>query len=83
MSNIHYSGSNPDLQTLTTSQPGTMTVSFQFLPGETLTQLSTGTGPFNTSYSGSISVTIVPEPGTLALAGIGGVSVLMFRRWKK
>jgi hypothetical protein len=83
LSNISYTGPNPDLQTLVADQPGTLDVSFQFTPGENLTSLSTGTGPYTTSYSGSVSVTPVPEPATLALAGLGGLSVLLFRRQRK
>lgn len=82
LSNISYSGSNPDLQTLKANQPGILDVSFQFLPGETLTQLSTGTGPYTTSFSGSI-ITAVPEPTSIALAGLGGLTLLLFRRQRK
>jgi len=78
VSNISYSGSNPDLQFLVAHQPGSMDVSFQFPTSSTLTELSTGTGPYLTSYSGSISV--VPEPSTLALAGLGGLALLLRRR---
>jgi hypothetical protein len=78
VSNIHYSGSNPDLQYLVANQPGSMDVSFQFPTTETLTQLSSGTGPYMTSYNGSISV--VPEPSTLALTGLGGLFLLRLRR---
>ena len=82
LSNVSYSGSNPDLQTLKANQPGIVDVSFQFLPGETLTQLSTGTGPYTTSFSGTIT-TAVPEPASIALAGLGGLTLLLFRRQRK
>jgi PEP-CTERM motif len=82
LSNVSYSGSNPDLQTLQANQPGIVDVSFQFAPGETLTQLSTGTGPYTTSFSGSIT-TAVPEPASIALAGVGGLTLLLFRRRRK
>jgi len=78
LTGVTYSGSNPDLKTLKTEQPGTLDLSFQFSPGETLSQLSTGTGPYVTSYSGSLSV--VPEPSTLALTGLGGLALLHLRR---
>ncbi len=82
LSNVSYSGSNADLQTLQANQPGILDVSFQFAPGETLTQLSTGTGPYSTSFSGSVT-TAVPEPTTLAMAGLGGLTLLLFRRQRK
>jgi PEP-CTERM motif len=80
LTGVNYSGSNPDLELLKGEEPGTVDLSFQFSPGETLTQLSTGSGPFVTSYSGSISV--VPEPSTLALTGLGGLVLLQLRRRK-
>jgi hypothetical protein len=82
LSNVSYSGSNPDLQALKANQPGILDVSFQFAPGETLTQLSTGTGPYTTSFSGTIT-TAVPEPASIALAGLGGLTLLLFRRQRK
>lgn len=78
LTGVTYSGSNPDLQLLRAEQPGTLDLSFQFSPGKTLTQLSTGTGPYVTSYSGSLVV--VPEPSTLALAALGGLVLLRLRR---
>jgi len=82
LSDVSYSGPNPDLQTLKANQPGILDVSFQFVPGDTLTQLSTGTGPYSTSFSGSIT-TAVPEPASIALAGLGGLTLLLFRRQRK
>jgi len=78
VSDIVYTGSNPDLQYLAANQPGSLDVSFQFSTPETLTQLSEGTGPYTTSFSGSISV--VPEPSTLALVGLGTGMLLLRRR---
>lgn len=80
LTNVIYTGLNPDLQYLTVNQPGTLTLSFQFDLGKTLSQLSTGSGPYDTSFSGSITVT--PEPGTLTLAGLGGLALLLLRRRK-
>lgn len=80
LTGVTYSGSNPDLELVKAEQPGTVDLSFQFSPGMTLTQLSTGTGPYLTSYSGSLSV--VPEPSTLALTGLGGLVLLHLRRRK-
>jgi len=78
LTSVVYSGTNPDLQFLALKQPGTLDLTFQFLPGMSLTDLSTGTGPYTTSYSGSISV--VPEPSVLALAALGALSLLYSRR---
>lgn len=76
-----YSGSNPDLQLLA-NKSGTIDASFQFAaPGMTLTDLTTG-NPYSTSYSGSLTVA-VPEPTTFALAGLGGLSLLLLRRQRK
>jgi PEP-CTERM motif len=80
LTGVTYSGSNPDLQVVKAEQPGTLDLSFQFSPGKTLTQLSTGTGPYVTSFSGSLAV--VPEPSTLALTGLGGLVLLHLRRRK-
>jgi len=75
VTNLKYSGSNPDLLTLVAGGVGQMNLSFQFSPGETLSQLSTGVSPFATSYAGSISP--APEPGTVGLLVVGlGVLVL-------
>ena len=75
VTSLNYSGSNPDLQSLVASGLGAMNLSFQFAPGETLSQLSTGSTPFTTSYSGSIST--VPEPASISLfcLGLGAVAL--------
>lgn len=81
LTGLSYAGSNPDLQSLVAAGSGQVTLSFQFSPGETLTQLSSGSSPFTTSYAGSISPT--PEPTTvgLLLLGLGGViSARVFRK---
>jgi len=80
VSDITYSGSNPDLQYLVANQPGSLDVSFQFATTETLTELSTGMGPYGTSYSGAVSV--VPEPSSLALVAVGAFGMLLLRRRK-
>jgi len=69
VSSLNYNGSNPDLQALVATGLGAMNLSFQFAPGETLTQLSSGSTPFKTSYSGSIAA--VPEPASMGLLFLG------------
>ena len=81
LTGVSYTGANPDLQFLAAEAPGTLTLSFQFAgTGQTLTSLSTGTGPYLTSFSGSILV--VPEPSSLAWLTLGGLSLLRLRRRK-
>ncbi len=82
VSNLSYSGSNPDLLTLFANAPASMNLSFQFSPGKTLSQLSAGTGPYKTSFSGSLAV--VPEPTTTASLLLGlGVLIGFLRLSKK
>ena len=85
LSDVVYTGNNPDLETLVYNQnfygqDGTLDLTFSFVPGKTLTQLSTGAGPYDASFSGSIFS--VPEPAPLELAALGGLSLLLYRRWK-
>jgi len=75
-----YTGSNPDLATLAANGPGALDLTFQFSPGMTLADLTTGAGPYQTSYSGSLSV---PEPRSIGcfLVGLGVMSLTpRFRR---
>jgi hypothetical protein len=74
---LAYAGTNPDLAALVAGGPGSMNVSFQFSPSEMLSQLTSGSGTYNTSFSGSISV---PEPGTFALMVCGLTGLLVMRR---
>ncbi|MFZ0828697.1 MAG: PEP-CTERM sorting domain-containing protein [Verrucomicrobiia bacterium] len=75
---LAYSGPNADLSTLVADGPASMNLSFQFSPGETLAQLSSGSGPYVTSYSGSVSV--VPEPSSVAFILMGMGTLVGFRR---
>jgi hypothetical protein len=74
---LAYAGTNPDLAALVAGGPGLMNVSFQFSPSEMLSQLTSGSGTYYTSFSGSISV---PEPGTFALMVCGLTGLLVMRR---
>jgi hypothetical protein len=75
LSGLSYSGSNSALLELVRDSSAIATVSFQFLPAESLSQLATGGKPESTSYSGSLSA--IPEPpasaaiiGFAAFAGV-------------
>jgi hypothetical protein len=71
---ITYTGTNSDLVALAAAGAGEDVVTFQFVPPQTLTQLTTTGG--QTSYSGSI--TSVPEPGTWVLVALGtGLGVFL------
>lgn len=78
LTGINYLGTNSDLTVLALSGSAVDTVSFQFTPPEDLSQLAAANG-LATSYSGSITTSVVPEPGTFALAGIGFVGLLLQR----
>jgi len=63
---ITYTGSGPlnnsDFITLKNDTQASMVLSFSFAPGKSLTDLSTGTGTYTTSYSGSLTDANVPPP---------------------
>ena len=62
LTDLAYAGVNQDLKALVSGSGGALDLTFQFSPGMTLSQLTSGTGPYNTSFSGSLSVqTAVPE----------------------
>jgi hypothetical protein len=81
LTGVNYTGGDADLGFLKANQPGVLDLSFQFSiggKGETLEQLSTGSGGISTSYNGSISVSAVPEPTTFAMSGLGALGALGF-----
>lgn len=66
---------NPDLSALAANTVASLNLSFTFNPAKTLTQLSAGSEPFKSSYSGSISA--VPElPTSIAGAAAVGLALL-------
>ncbi len=86
LASLSYSGSRADLIALAASGVGSEVISFQFVPGKTLTELTTDGMVYKTSFSGSVSgtetATLVPDGGsTLMLLGmaLGGFG-LFWRR---
>lgn len=85
---LAYSGANADLLALANGGDGSLNLTFQFNPGESLTQLTTGSAQVG-SYSGSIAaVSSVPEPstvfaGALLLIPFGISAVRVLRKHKQ
>ncbi len=81
---LAYSGLNADLLTLAQGD-GSVTLAFQFAPGEDLTTLISGGGPYSTSYNGSITSVPVPEAttmiaGALLLLPFGASTLRILRK---
>jgi hypothetical protein len=76
LSSISYDGINVDLITLKNSPIATL--SFQFVPAKSLTQLTTDGTTNSTSYS--ITMNAVPIPGALLLLGAGMVRLAAYAR---
>ncbi|HEY5232101.1 MAG TPA: hypothetical protein VIK35_01020 [Verrucomicrobiae bacterium] len=66
---LAYSGANADLLALVNGGSGSMNLTFQFDPGETLAQLTTGSDQIG-SYSGAFAATSVPEPSTVVAGAL-------------
>ncbi len=76
LTDVVYSGANPDLLFLQANNLASLTMSFSFAsPGQTLSSLSNGSG-YLTSFNGSIAV---PEPGAASLFSLGAVGLLLYR----
>jgi hypothetical protein len=83
LSGFSYTGTNADLVQLKNvgaANNGIATVTFQFVPAQSLTTLTSGT--HSTSYSGNVATTAVPEPAPIALAccGLPVLGLLWARR---
>ena len=68
LSNFSYSGGNADLLNFFSSPGGQLNLNFQ-TTAKTLTQLSSGSAPFTTSFAGNL--TPVPEPASALVLGLG------------
>jgi len=82
LSNFLYNGSNPALEALANAGSGIDAVTFQFVPAESLTQLTTGGVANSTSFSGSVIA--VPEPAAFsAILGSAALGCALLRRRKR
>ena len=61
---LAYGGVNPDLLALANGENGSLNLTFQFNPGQSLTQLTTGSAQIG-SYSGALASVPIPEPTTV------------------
>lgn len=80
LTGLSYTGSNPDLLSFFSAPSGMLNLSFQFIPAMTLQQLTLGTGPYNTSFSGSLTPS--PEPTSLLIFA-GGFTLIGCRAFFK
>jgi hypothetical protein len=80
---LSYAGSNPDLMAIGGAGTAQLDLTFQFAPGLSLADLTSGKGPYATSFSGSLVV--VPEPSSIAclLLGLGTLAAIRIVRQKK
>jgi hypothetical protein len=85
---LAYAGLNADLLALVKGGNGSLNLTFQFNPGKSLTELTTGSAQIG-SYSGAIAApTSVPEPstivaGALLLLPFGISTVRILRKHKQ
>jgi hypothetical protein len=77
LTNWAYDGSDPVFLAILNGTEQSETLTFQFSPGKTLTQLMAANAHNATTYSGAFSM--VPEPASLALLAAGGGLALVRR----
>jgi hypothetical protein len=85
LTNIIYSGTNADLLALASGagNNATSAVSFQFVPPESLTDLTTGSGVFDTSYSGTVfaeAQSVPDNSATITLLAMSLAGIQAIRR---
>jgi len=80
LSGVTYTGTQTDLVNLrndVVANGGTVAMTFQFVPALTLAQLGASGATNSTSWSDTItSTTAVPEPSSLAIAGLGALGMI-------
>ena len=76
----NYLGSYQPFLDIKAGTDQNVNLSFQFSPGKTLTQLMATGSDRLTTYAGSFSM--VPEPATICLMGLGAAVALLRRRKK-
>lgn len=81
LSNVSYSGSNAGLMQLASEISQTATLSTQFIPGRSLTQLTTPGSFYEATYSGTYN-SVVPEPVSMIAFGAGLAAVAARRKRK-
>jgi len=83
LTGVTYSGTNADLVTLATlgGGNGAASVGFSFFGAQNITLADLNNGTHTTSFQGELGtgaefITSVPEPSTLAIAGLGALGMI-------
>jgi hypothetical protein len=78
VTNLRYDGMNPGLIAMRDLNEHRMTVSTQFIPARSLSQLMTPGAMNHNTYSGTYNA--VPEPATMAALGLGLAAAVRRKR---